>query len=92
MTNYSEGFDFQARYAMNREIFLPQCKVFCLALGDDVAKDANGNNPTRLQVRVDVRNATTLTINDRQKLVTIMEKDFNNFGRTKGSVVIRGMV
>ena len=77
---------------MKREVFFHQCKVFSLALGDDVAKDANGNNPTRLQVRVDVLNAPTLTINDRQNLVTIMDKVFNKFGRAKGSVVIRGMV
>ena len=53
---------------MKREVFFNQCKVFCLALRDDVAKDANGNNPTLLQVRVDILNATTLTINDRQNL------------------------
>ena len=91
MTKYSQCFDFQARYLMKREIVPHQCKVFCLALGDDVAKDANGNNPTRLQVRVDVLNAATLTINDRQNLVTIMEKVFNKFGGAKGSVVIRGV-
>ena len=91
MTNYSECFDFQSLYMMMREIFPHQCKVFCVALRDDVAKDAYGNNPSRLQVRVGALNAMTMTINDCQNLVTIIEKVFNMFGKTKGSVVMRGL-